>query len=244
MVAASVELRGLHRFRLGAVVGMLGGLVGLVLPISVNLLAVYRAVGVPSANATLVHFTSALVIGGTVLIALSLLVYRNGFAALRKADPRFYTASVLCIIGSVGLLLLGIGAAVALESSPSLAQCLRTTPNLALTCLQAAPPLTAYSVVVGFWMAWLGGLGIVVGLAMGGRRFRVIRIGAGSVAYAVLLLVLIDPFVAVLFPINGWQYPLLTLPVLALVAPLLVYLGCHRLLGDESLPASAPVTAA
>ncbi|MHB8352225.1 MAG: hypothetical protein ACYDFT_06030, partial [Thermoplasmata archaeon] len=43
-----------------------------------------------------------------------------------------------------------------------------------------------------------------------------------------LLLVLIDPFVGLLFPVGGWQYPLLTIPILAVAAPLLVYAGCRR----------------
>ncbi len=230
------EQQGLRRFEAGAAVGLIGGIVGLVLPVSVNLLAFYRFIGLPTAGATLIDFTSAFVIAGALLFALSLLIYRFGFSALRKEDPWFYVASILCLVGSVGLLLIAIAAGIALESSSSLVQCIQGTPSHALTCLQQVQPLTGYSVVLGFWLAWFGGFGIVVGLGMGSRRYRVVRLGLGSVLYAILLLVLIDPFVALLFPVGGWQYPLLTLPVLALVAPLLVYLGCHRVLRESAQP--------
>jgi hypothetical protein len=48
--------------------------------------------------------------------------------------------------------------------------------------------------------------------------------GEGA-TYALLLLVLIDPFIALLFAVGGWQYRLLTVPILALLAPTLVCLG-------------------
>jgi hypothetical protein len=232
VIEGGEPLQGLRRFRAGAALGLLGGIVGLALPVSANLLAFYGLLGIPTAGATLIAYSSAFVIAGALLFALSLIVYRFGFTSLRKEDSWFYAASALCIVGSVGLVLIVIAAGWALESSPTLAQCIRGTPSLTLTCLQGVQPLTAYSVVLGFWLAWFGGLGIVVGLGMGARRYRAAHVGAGTVAYAILLLVLIDPFVAVLFPLAGWQYPLLTLPILALVAPLLVYFGCSRALVD------------
>jgi NADH:ubiquinone oxidoreductase subunit 6 (subunit J) len=215
----------------GAVLGLAGGVFGLLLPISVNLIAFYTAVGFLTVNATLIGLTSIFVLLGAILLAVSFTFYRFGFGALRKFDRWFLTASILCNIGSVGLLLILLGAALALVSSPSLVQCIQGAPSSALTCVQTIQPLTAYSVVLGFWLAWVGGLGIVVGLVLGGRRHREMRLVAGGATYAVLLLVLIDPFVAVLFPIGGWQYPLLTVPVLAVVAPALVLVGSHRTLG-------------
>jgi len=238
------ERKGLRRFAAGAAVGLVGGVVGLVLPVSVYLLAFYQAIGLPTVGATLIQYTTVFVLGGALLFALSLIIYRFGFTALQKEDSWFYTASVLCTVGTVGLVLIAIAAGLALESTPSLEQCIQGSPSLTLTCLQAVQPLTAYSVVVGFWLAWFGALGIVVGLGLGGRRYRGVRIGAGSAAYAILLLVLIDPFVALLFPLGGWQYPLLTLPILALVAPLLVYLGCRRVLEDATPPGPIPPVAA
>jgi hypothetical protein len=222
------EQRGLRRFRLGAGFGLAGGVVGLVLPISLALLASYSSFGLVKFDASLIEFTAIFVLLGAILFAIALICYRLGFRALRAFDRWFALASILCLVGSVGLLLIALSTADALYYSPSIVQCIRGAPSSALSCLRSAQPLSAYSVAVGFWLAWLGGLGIVVGLALAGRRYRDGWLLGGGIGYALLLLVLIDPFAAQLFPVGGWQYPLLTLPVLALVAPALVFLGSRR----------------
>jgi len=230
---ASDEPKGLRRFETGAVFGLAGGVAGLVLPIMINLLAFYYPVGIFTYGTTLVELTTIFVLAGAILLAISLLYYRLGFGALRGFDRWFFSASILCNIGSIGLLLIIIPIALALYSTPSMVQCIRGAPSHSLSCLGTIQPLFAYAVIVGFWLAWLGGLGIVVGLELGGRRYREARLFGGGATYALLLLVLIAPFVALLFPIGGWQYPLLTVPLLALLAPAFVYAGSHRLLGSR-----------
>ncbi len=234
-VGAADDPKGLERFDRGALFGLAGGIVGLVLPISVNLFAFYRATGILKFGRTLITLTGVFVLVGAILLAVSLLYYRFGFLALQKIDRWFLTATVLCTVGSIGLLLIVVSVALALSSTPSLDQCIQGAPTHALACLQKIQPLTAYSVIAGFWLAWFGGLGIVLGLTLGGRRYREIRLVGGGATYALLLLVLIDPFVALLFPIGGWQYPLLTVPILALLAPAFVYAGSRRSLrhGDR-----------
>jgi len=224
------EPRGLRRFQQGALFGLAGGIVGLLLPVSVNLFAFYGTAGLLTFGTTLIALTSVLVLVGAILLAVSLVCYRLGFGALRRFDRWFLVATILCTVGTVGLVLIVASTAIALESTPSLDQCIRGAPTHALTCLKSVQPLTAYSVVAGFWLAWVGGLGIIVGLALGGVRYREVRIVGASATYGLLLLVLIDPFVALLFPVGGWQYPLLTIPILALCAPILVYAGGHRAL--------------
>jgi len=228
------EPKGLRRFETGAVFGLAGGVAGLVLPITLNLLAFYDPVGIVTFGTTLVELTTIFVLAGVILLAVSLIYYRFGFGALRKFDRWFLGASILCNIGSIGLLIILIPMALALYSTPSMVQCIRGAPSHALSCLGTIQPLFAYAVIVGFWLAWLGGLGIVVGLGLGGRRYREVRLFGGGATYALLLLVLIAPFVALLFPIGGWQYPLLTVPLLALLAPGLVYAGSHRVLGSRT----------
>jgi len=222
---AQRQPRGLRRFKVGALFGLAGGVVGLVLPVTLNLLVLHSVFGLLTFDTTLVAFTGVFVFVGALLLALSLIFYRLGFTALRRFDRWFLTSSALCNIGSIGLVLIVASAAVALVSSPSLAACIQNAPTRALTCMQSIQPLTTWSVIAGFWLAWLGGLGIVVGLVLGGRRYRDEKLVTGGALYAILLLVLIDPFVALLFPIGGWQYPLLTVPILALLAPVYVYAG-------------------
>jgi hypothetical protein len=227
------EPKGLRRFETGAIFGLAGGVAGLALPITINLLSFYDPVGLFTFGTTLVELTTLFVFAGALLLAVSLICYRFGFGALRKFDRRFLGASILCNIGTIGLVILLVPMALALYSTPTMVQCIRGAPSHALSCLGTIQPLFAYAVTVGFWLAWLGGLGIVVGLELGGRRYREARLFGGGAAYALLLLVLIAPFVALLFPIGGWQYPLLTVPLLALLAPALVYSGSHQLLGPR-----------
>lgn len=234
-----VDPKGLRRFRTGAFFGLVGGVTGLLLPVSLNLLAFYAPSNFIAYGATLVELTALLVLAGALFLAISLIYYRFGFGALRPFDRRFLGASVLCNIGSIGLVLIIVPVALALYSTPSMVACIRGTPSLALVCLGTIQPLFAYALAVGFWLAWLGGLGIVLGLELGARRYRERSLLGGGVAYALLLLVLIDPFVALLFPIGGWQYPLLTLPILAVIAPALVYLGSSRALEPRILSPTA-----
>jgi hypothetical protein len=225
------ESRGLRRFEAGAVFGLAGGVTGLVAPASVSLLAFYNPTDIAISDPIPIELTGILVLAGAVLLAVSLMFYRFGFAALRKLDRWFYTASGLCIVGSIGLFLIVLPLAIALPSTPSLVQCIRGAPSQPLSCLRTVQPLSAYSVLTGFWLAWLGGFGIVVGLELGGRRYREARLIAGGATYALLLLVLVDPFVALLIPFGAWRYPLLAIPLLALLAPALVHAGSRRALG-------------
>ncbi len=229
------EQKGLRRLRAGAAVGLVGGMIGLVLPVSLNLIALYRLFGLVAISSTLVQFTAVFVLVGAIVFAVSLMIYRFGFTALRKLDRWFFVASALAIVGSVGLVLLAVSTLSALYSTPSIVQCIQAAPSSALSCLRAAQPLTAYSAALGLWLAWLGGLGIVVGLSLAGRRYLDGWLLGGGVVYALLLLVLIAPLVSILFPLGGWQYPLLTVPVLALLAPALVYRG-SRGAGAEPAP--------
>lgn len=226
--------KGPRRFATGALFGVAGGIAGLVLPISLNFLAVYNPTDVLTRGPSVVELTTILVLAGAILLAVSFLFYRAGFSTLQKLDRWFYSASVLCILGSIGLMLILLSTVIALATTPSLVQCIQGAPSHTFRCLRTIEPLTAYSVIVGFWLAWLGGLGIVVGIELAGRRYRQPRFVAGGATYALLLLVLIDPFLGLLFPVGGWQYPLLLLPVLAVVAPAFVSSGSRRVLGHRS----------
>ncbi|MCI4324037.1 MAG: hypothetical protein L3K03_08535 [Thermoplasmata archaeon] len=239
--STSEESKGLRRFRAGATVGLVGGITGLVIPVAANLLAhLDPTTGLPTGS-LLGEITALLVVAGTILLAISFIFYRYGFSALREFDRWFLAASVLCNIGSLGLVLIVISVALAVLSGPDLVQCIQGAPSHTLTCLDAVQPFAGPAVVAGFWLAWVGGLGIVVGLALGARRYEDMRLVGGAATYGVLLLVLIDPFVALLFPIGGWQYPLLTIPVLALIAPIYVYAGSHRSLGRPIPGATMPL---
>lgn len=222
------EVKGLGSLGTGAGVGLAGGIVGVVLPILFLWLTTHNPGGFFTYNATLIDTTGYLVLAGAVLLFLSLFLYRHGFSALRKVDGRFAIASVLCIVGSIGFLLILVSAAILVGSSSSLIQCLHQSPTGALSCIRSGQPLGADTGLVGFWLGWLGGFGIVVGLALAGRRYRNGAVQGGAALYAFLLLVLIGPFLELLTSLPGIDYLLLAVPVFIVLGPGLVLGGARR----------------
>ena len=225
------EEQGLRRLGTGAGIGLAGGILGLVLPIAFLWLASYNPGGFFTYGTTLLETTGFFVLAGALLLLISFFLYRRGFAVLRKVDGRFAAASILCIIGAVGFLLLLLSAAVLVGSSTSLIQCIHGAPSHALSCLRSSQPLGAYTGLVGFWLGWLGGAGIVAGLAIAGRRYGNRSMRGGAALYAVLLLILVGPFVALLTPLPGLQYLLLAAPLFVVLAPGLVLGGSRQVLG-------------
>jgi hypothetical protein len=222
------ECDGLHRIATGSTVGLAAGIVGLAIPITLLLFASYRPAVLPLTPSQLLQVTAVFAIAGALLFAISLLVYRWGFSALRKVDRRFWVASVLCILGSIGLLLIVLPIAFALLSSDTMAACIQGAPTKAPACLRAAAPLASYVAVAGLWLVWLGGVGIVVGISLASVRYRQTWLTAGAALYGIILLGLVAPGLALLVPIAGLGYAILALPVLILVAPALTSHGSHR----------------
>lgn len=220
------ETKGLDRIATGAGVGLAGAMLAIVVPVAFLLVAAYAPGSFLSLHETsFIEATGLLILAGAILFLVSLFLYRRGFAQLRKVDPRFTAASVLCIIGTIGFLLILVAAVVIVGSANSLLTCVHGQPTHALTCLRSGEPLGAYTGLVGFWLGWLGGVGLVLGLSAGSSRFRSRSIGVGAALYAVLLLALVGPFIALVVAFPGVEYLLLLAPVLSIVAPIFVFRG-------------------
>lgn len=219
------DTKGARRIRVGAALGLVAAILTLVIPSVFLWIALDAPGGFFSFGTELVQTLSILVLVGAFLFLLCLFAYRLGFAALRKVDPRFTAASVLCLIGSLGFLLLVVAAAVLLGSTNSLIACIHGQPSHALTCLKSGQPLGAYTALIGFWLGWLGGIGIVVGLSSAGRRFARGSLYGGATFYALLLLVLVGPFLSLVYTVPGTEYLLLVTPLLAILAPAFVLVG-------------------
>jgi NADH:ubiquinone oxidoreductase subunit 6 (subunit J) len=222
------DVKGARRIATGASLGIVAAAITLVLPLALLWIALYGPGHILTLNATLVEAISVLILAGAILFLLSLFLYRLGFAALRAVDPRFTAASILCVVGSIGFLLLLVAVAVVLGSTTSLLNCIGGQPSHALSCLRSGQPLGAYTGLLGFWLGWLGGVGLVLGLASAGRRFARGALYGGSIIYSLLLLVLVGPFLALVYPVPGAGLFLLALPVLALLAPALALAGARR----------------
>jgi len=224
--SSELDRIGLFRIATGAGIGLAGAVLAIVVPVLFLLIAAYAPGGFLSLHeSSFVVATALLLLAGAILFVLSLFFYRRGFSQLRKIDSRFTVASVLCLVGSLGFLLILVAAVVIVGSASSLLSCINGHPTHALTCLRSGEPLGAYTGLVGFWLAWVGGVGIVLGLSAGSSRFQTREIGAGGALYAVLLLVLIGPFISLVVTYPGSEYVLALVPVLSVLAPFFVFRG-------------------
>jgi hypothetical protein len=224
------ESKGLHRLATGSTVGLAAGIVGLALPVTLFFFSTYSPGTLLIRSSTLIQVTAIMALAGAILFAISLLIYRFGFALLRAADKRFWAASVLCILGSIGVLLIVLPMLLAFATSDTMASCIQGAPSKTLSCLRSAAPLAAYVGIVGLWLLWLGGVGIVVGIGLASVRYREAWLTGGAALYALLLLGFIAPVLGFVFSIGGLVYPILALPVLVILAPAVISHGSHRVL--------------
>jgi uncharacterized membrane protein len=218
----------LRRIATGSVLGLAAGVVGLALPVALVLLATYQPATHFLSGPHLIEVTSVLAIAGVLLFALCLTAFRFGFSSLRRYDRRFWSASVLCLLGTAGLLLLVVPIAIAFTSSDAIADCIRGSPSHALACVSTVSPLASDWAVAAFWLAWLGGLGVVVGVGLAGSRFHQAWFFGGAVGYGLLLLGLLGPALGLIVRSLPVTDPLLAAPVLILAASALTFHGARR----------------
>jgi hypothetical protein len=205
MAGTADEITGASRIQWGALLGLLG----LALAIAGGLLIVFE-VGFAVAGATGSSLTGILstflialllVVVGVFLALLSFVLYTAGFASLRRADGRFNVAMVLCVIGLVGLLCIGLFAtfyAVGVNTAIGCATSDTTCLNNATTLPSFAGPL----LYLGGLLAFIGLIGTIIGLWRFGSKYSSGVTKAGAILYII--------------------------PVVAILAPVLVLIGAHQ----------------
>jgi len=226
----AIDHKGAGRLGLGAGLGFVGAVITIALPVIFLFLAADFPVGFFTLSASLVEVTAILVLTGAILLFLSLFLYRQSYSALRKIDPRFFVASVLCILGSIGFLLLLVAAAVVVGNTSGLISCVSGHPSHALTCLESGQPFGAVTAILGFLLGWIGGVGIMIGLLLAGSRFRAPPLTGAGICYGLLLLILLVPLASLFVSIPYVAYLLLLSPLLALAGPFLALWGSTRTL--------------
>lgn len=229
--------KGAGRLSLGAWIGLAAGVLTIVVPLGLVLVGAYAPSGTLSIASPLLEASGTLVAVGAILYLISLFVYRRAFAALRAVDAQFWFASILCLVGSVGLLLIIVGAAVVDGTAGSLVSCAHGQPSHILSCLESSQPLGAYTALAGFVLAWIGGFGIVLGLSLASTHFDRRAIGAGGAIYLLFLLALLVPLVELAVRLPGVEYYLIALPILAVLAPILVLSGARAAPRSAGAPA-------
>lgn len=207
MAPSPVEIDGASRIKWGALLGILG-LVLAIVGVFLIIFEVGFAVGggiSSSANYTSILNTILLgivaILGGVALALLSFVLYTLGFASLRKADGRFSVPMILCVIGLVGLLLLVSFAGLYTLSIHTALGCgVNDT-----TCQNNATTLPGGSAALlygGGFLAFLGLIGAILGLWRFGSRYQSTVAKVGAILYII--------------------------PVLAILAPILVFIGAYQ----------------
>lgn len=221
------DSKGASRLILGAWIGLFAAVLAIVVPVVALMITALAPSGLFSLGSGLLQVSGTLIVVGAVLYILSLFIYRRAFAALRKVDPQFWFASILCLVGSVGFILIIVAAAILAGTASSVISCVHGQPSHALGCLESGQPLGAYSALIGFACAWLGGIGVVLGLTLSSDRFVRRTIAFGALVYLVFLFALLIPFVELVARLPGIGYLLVILPILSVAAPLLVLAGAR-----------------
>jgi hypothetical protein len=196
-VVSKEELSGVSRIKWGALLGILG----LVLAIG-GVLIVLIEVGVGITNTTdsgyvsLLHtilLAIVLIVIGVIVALLSFVLYTAGFVALRKADGRFTTPMVLCVIALIGLALISgfvVSYALAIDSAIA-------CPSANTTCQNNATSVAHGVVVLGYvggFLGFIGLIGLIVGLWRFGSRYSSSITKVGAIFYII-------PFLSILAPI-------------------------------------------
>lgn len=225
---ADFDRRGVRWLSLGGGLGCASGIAILLLPSVFLWVATYAPAGVLTVGPHLVTIDSVLVLAGALLLVLSLFLYRRAYATLRKSDPRFRVPWALSLVGTLGVLFVLATSVIVLTYSNSIPTCLGSNGVPSFSCLEAHAPWAITSGLIGFWLTWLGGVGIVVGLVLAGRRFRTGLFSAGGALYALLLIGLLGPLLAVLRPFPDSADLLLGVSFLAVIAPALVLAAAGR----------------
>lgn len=233
---------GIRHFRIGGILGAVAGCVAIGLPVLLFGLAKYAPGGYLTLATSFIQSTSLLVLIGAICGILSFHFYGSSCSHLRRAKAHFWAASVLCTIGAAGLLLVAIAAVFALYSGSSLVTCAQGSLSKVFSCVESVSPVGAYVGVLGFWVAWVGAIGIVLALSLGSGLFRSGLYAAAGAIYAILVVILAGPLLALLQPLPDVSVLLYLAPVLAILAPGLVVLARPTIPQLVPLPAVEQVT--
>jgi hypothetical protein len=226
--ASTEEGKSESDLRQGSLLALGAALAAFVVPALLVLLARRGLYGLGSGARAVVASEGSLVAVGAVLLLVAFLLYRRAFGHLRHVDPHLRWATVLCLVGSLGAIVVVVAGALIGGGTSAVTGCLGGHATHALTCLRSADPTAGYLAVAGFWLAWLGAVGLAVGVILSGRRFQRPTVVAGGAVYAVLVLDVLVPFAGTLTSVPGTTYALAVAPVAAVLGPLLVYLGTPR----------------
>ncbi len=223
-------LQGDRRIAVGAGLGVAAGVLLGVLPSLLFTVLYSGSTGALPLGASLFQTTGLLLMAGALLFLLSFSFYRWGFSRWRHQDARFDGPVALCLVGSIGALAV-VATGIAIYSSPSaIEHCLHGRPSEWTTCLFGLSPYAALATTVGIVGGALGGIGLVAGFGLVARKVRSAALAAGAGVYGLLWILGAASLLGPVFGSAALRPLLITLPWVAVLAPLLVLAGASRAL--------------
>jgi len=216
----------------GAGLGIAAGILLGVLPSLLFTVLYSGGSGSLPLGASLFQTTGLLLMIGAILFLLSFFFYRWGFSRWRRQDSRFGWPVWLCLVCSIGAIAV-VGAGIAIYSSPSaIESCIHGHPSQWGSCLVQLSPWTALATIVGIVGGVLGGIGLVTGFALVAQKVRSPAFAAGAGVYALLWILGAASLIVQLLSSTAINTLLITLPWVAVLAPLLVLAGATQALID------------
>jgi len=213
------ELRGVRMARAGALASFIGLVLILISPIlifftlAVHLPLVGETRGSGSLTIALLEELVALVAVGALLTLISMVLYIIAFSTLRKVHDGFGGPMVLSIIGVIGMLLITLGVALVLVTILQAVGCVAS--GAASSCLSVADLVTGvYAVLGGLLLAFIGWIGLLIGVYRIGKRYDSTLTKVGAILYII--------------------------PFLSVIAPLLVLIGIQGIVHRLEQSATAP----
>ncbi len=150
---------------------------------------------------------------GAALAFVSVLLYIVAFYQLRKLGPGFGGPMALTIIGVLGLLLVVLGLALLLvDFFNAIAACNGTVTSNCFDIYTTVGPV--YAVFFGFILAFIGWIGLLIGIFRIGSRYGSTLTKVGAI--------------------------LMIIPVIGIIAPILVLVGIQGIVHTLRTRSGAP----
>ena len=179
-----------------AVLLLLIGPIAFVYAVGVHLPLLGIGAGTVVWTIALIEDLIALIILGAILIFVSMILYTISFSSMKRAAPGFGAPFGLAIVGLIGALLIVTGIGVALLSVLSAVSCAASNAGGHVGgCLSVSALLGGVAAVgLGALLAFIGWIGILIGVYRIGSRYNSTITKVGAILYII-------PFVSVVGPI-------------------------------------------
>ena len=204
----ATDLRGARVARIAAALSVLGLVLILLAPIlllvvlGLHIPLIGLSFGTASFTIAILEEILAVITVGALLLFLSFIVYVVSFNILRKSGPGFGAPMGLGVVGILGVLLIFIGILLILVAVVQAVSCASASTD-ASSCVSLSTVAGGYySVLGGGFLAFLGWIGLLIGIYRIGKRFDSTITKVGAILYIIPLVNVIAP-ILVLVGVHG-----------------------------------------